>query len=91
MIKDIKKKAFRKKYIIIYGKHSCAYCQMALKLVKQSQKLTLKKFINVRSYDHLQTIKSKIITNKKIPDTIPIILIDNVYVGGYTQLKQKYN
>ena len=89
-LKRSKKPISQTHSITIYGRKSCPYCDNAVRLVKRNPKLKLKEFKTVRNSDHLQNVKTKIKTRKKIPDTIPIVLEDGKYIGGFSELEKKY-
>lgn len=97
--KPIKKKASTKtkrslsKNIIIIGRKTCPYCVHAEKLVRQHPKLTLKKYVSTENMDYemFQKLKKTIKTTKTIPNTIPIIIENGKYLGGFSELFQKYS
>lgn len=76
------------KDVIIYGKSSCPFCNKAKSLSKKSKKYTLKKYVEVKSFDHFLNIKKSLNTKKKIPNTVPIILINDKYIGGFTDFEK---
>ncbi len=69
----------------VYSKNNCTYCQKAKQLLQQSgeqyEVLTLG-----ADYDR-EWLIDHIHTNYNIiPRTMPVILCDGEYVGGYTDL-----
>lgn len=66
--------------ILIYTTKTCIYCNLAKKLLNE-KKLTFKE-INVE--DNLNLFKDLIKkTNHK---TVPQIFINDIFIGGYTEL-----
>ena len=76
--------------IVIFGNHDCPFCIKAKQLVKNHKKLKLKKFIPI-SISELKVIKNQIKTNKYIPNTVPLILDNGDYLGGFAELSKKYS
>ena len=77
--------------IIIFYKDKCPYCTMAIKLVKNNKCLYKKYMIN----DATEVIK-KLSEDKTIKinlqhRTVPIIIINGKFIGGYTELKKLLN
>lgn len=68
--------------ITIYGKQNCGFCTMAQNLLETS-KLEYQKFIIDENITRDEFVS-------KFPDvrTVPLILLDDVRIGGYQQLKE---
>lgn len=76
-------------FILIYGKNKCSYCNNAKKLAK-----SLKNKIDDFKYDYIDieklgmSIKELSKKLKKEISTVPQIIIDNKYIGGYEEFKK---
>jgi glutaredoxin len=81
-----------KDYIVVYGRHSCPYCQKTISLLKGKPK-TL--FIEIDNDDTLpidifakskllEILKSEIGTH----NTVPIVFNKGVFIGGASDVEQ---
>ena len=70
----------------IYGENWCKYCQGSKKLAKQFiPGFDIKKhYVTGKTKEYLKK-KYKV---KRLPNTIPLIFIDNQYIGGYNNFLQ---
>jgi glutaredoxin len=71
--------------IIIYSKENCSYCKKAKELLNSLG----------FSYNEINVLENPdwkdsnpILKNVK---TVPQIFIDDIYIGGYTELEKKFN
>lgn len=73
-----KKKSLR---IVVYGENWCPFCKkvktMAKKMTNDFQ------FISGKSGSELK----RILKLKSIPRTIPLVVVNNKYIGGYSNLQ----
>ena len=69
----------------IYYQSYCPYCQMALKLAREMN-LDYEAIDGGEFHDQLNEIKQK--TGHR---TIPIILLDDQLIGGYTEMAELAN
>ena len=88
----VRKKIIKKKSFTIIGRNSCPYCIDAINIIMNNPNLKLDKFIstNGMSKNQFMKLKQSIKTKKTIPNTIPIILENDKYIGGFQQLSKKY-
>ena len=72
---------------IVYSKDYCPYCDMAKRLLEEKN-VTYQE-ININHVDNPQEVLKEIseITSQK---TFPQIVLDNNYIGGYTDLRDHY-
>lgn len=70
--------------IEVIGKNNCTYCNQT-KVLLETKKINYK-YTNSSELPSDQVAQ---LINEKAPNarTFPIILIDNVYVGGFTEIK----
>jgi len=81
MVKVKKKPA---KLIIIYGEKWCVFSKIA-------KKLASKIAVKVKFVTGLTGLKlKKLLKLRAEPKTIPQIVVDGKYIGGYTGLHSKY-
>ena len=68
--------------ITLYGKQNCGFCTMAVQLLENNE-ITYEKFIIDENISRDEFVA-------KFPDvrTVPLILLDDVRLGGYQQLKE---
>ena len=76
-IKLKKTKKTKQDKIIIYGETWCPFCRNAKILAKKKTKQL--KFISGKSSLQLK----KLLKLKKVPKTIPLVVVDGKYIGGY--------
>lgn len=75
----------------IYGRESCPFCVKAKELAK-----TLKDMGYIEGYVYTDYIREAIPVAQlseiaKTPiKTVPVVLMDGVYIGGYTDLKARF-
>ena len=69
--------------IVIYSKDNCSFCDRARELLKSQ----VKEYIEYKLDKDFtrETIKAVFPTAK----TFPVIVINNDYIGGYTELAEK--
>ena len=80
--KVVSKKITKPKHkIIIYGENWCPFCRNAKILAK---KISYKyKFVSGKSGLTLQ----KLLKSRKIPATIPQVVVDGKHIGGFSNLE----
>ena len=76
-----KTKKIKQKKITVYGETWCPYCKNAKTLAKTITKDV--KFISGKSGIQLK----KLLKLKKIPKTIPLVVVDGKYIGGFSNLQ----
>ena len=77
-------KSKKQQTIIIYGEKWCPFCTNAKSIAK---KMTKKfKFISGKSSLELK----RILKLRKIPETIPQIVVDGKHIGGFTNLQKQF-
>ncbi len=69
------------KKVLIYTKDDCAYCVMAKKFLK-NRDIVYEEIHLGSDFSKIEEVKSK--TGWR---TMPVILIDNKVIGGYTDMK----
>ena len=79
----VKKKTEKRKQhkIVVYGESWCPYCKNAKILAKKLTKDF--KFISGKSGMQLK----KLLKLKNIPKTIPLVVVDGKYIGGFSNLQ----
>jgi len=91
-VKSKTKSLLKNQYkIVIYGAYWCPFCVQS----KEYSKNTLKSdpiFIEVND---LKAVERNLKLNKKIPksislNSIPVIFVNDKYIGGFDNLKNKY-
>lgn len=73
--------------VVIYSKNDCPYCVLAKELL--DSKHIYYKEINIPNDISAEEVKNAYkhhFVNEKV--TVPIILIDNNFIGGYNNLQQ---
>lgn len=68
--------------IVVYGREGCGYCTRATEWLT-SRNLPFKYVDVLKEYTMAQIVELK---NKYDTKTVPIIVIDDKYIGGYTEL-----
>lgn len=71
--------------VIIYSKKYCPYCVRAKEFFKQKG-IAFKEVDLTDDFESLEQLKNK--TNHL---TVPQIFIDDVFIGGYTDLIRKFD
>lgn len=71
--------------IEIYGRENCPWCTKA-RLYCEDKQLTYKYFTVGKDVTREWLLE-------KFPEvkTVPVVVIDNEWIGGYTQLTEKYD
>ena len=73
--------------ITIYGKSACPYCQMAKHLCETAQ--LEHEYIDIFSSEDAQK-KHAELAEKYKHRAVPLVLWDGEFVGGFTELQQRY-
>lgn len=68
--------------VIVYGKRDCNYCKLSVKFLEQ-RKISYKYIYIQENLTDFLNKKSKETDNTR---TIPLIFIDNNFIGGYMNL-----
>ena len=75
----------------IYGRPGCPYCEKAknlLGLLKEQGYFRDAEYIN---YEELGWGKEELSKVANYPiETVPVVLLNDVYIGGYTDLHNRY-
>lgn len=78
-------------HVKIYGRAGCPFCTKAKEL---SQELKDKGFIT--SFEYIDFVEQKIprldvekMIGREIK-TVPVVLINDIFIGGYTDLKARF-
>lgn len=83
MTPKTKSKQRKKQHKIeIYGENWCPFCRNAKILAKRITKKN--KFISGKSGLELK----KLLKLKNVPRTIPLVVVDGKYIGGFSNLKK---
>lgn len=73
---------------MVFTQNGCGYCEMAKELLKKHDIYYREVNINL-----IDGAKEELLTKCQrlgfTPKTVPQIWIDNEYIGGYTELKEK--
>lgn len=72
-------------HVVIWSKPNCPYCSRA-KNVLTAHNIPFNE--NVLDRDFTREILTELYPTAK---TFPVIVVDNFYIGGYTQLVEKLN
>lgn len=73
------------KGIEVYGIPNCVHCRNAENLLKEKEKSFGYTDITSLSQDDLVNLVSKIAPGAK---TAPIVIVEGVWIGGFTELKE---
>ena len=77
--------------VTIYGREKCSWCSKAKNLVDklfQSQTIDSYEYIDYQK-ENLSTDELSKIAGTQVK-TVPIILLDGNYIGGYTELEENF-
>lgn len=67
--------------VVVYGTPDCSYCDKAVELLEREQ--TPYTYYDVtKDLEALQTLKDRKLR------TVPQVWVDNIHIGGYTQLRE---
>ena len=78
-------KFWRVKMINIYGKVGCVFCIKAKELCKTKEVFYTYESLTKELKDQLEK------THSVILKTVPVVLIDGVYIGGFQELEEYFN
>jgi len=79
--KTIKNNKVKQHTIVVYGESWCPYCKNAKILAKKLTKDF--KFVSGKSGLQLK----KLLKLKTVPRTIPLVVVDGKYIGGFSNLQ----
>jgi ribonucleoside-diphosphate reductase subunit M1 len=75
------------KKINIYTKNNCEYCTLAKSLLQNHSNVTI---IELNDISERLELYEQLSTEENIVNTMPVILINDELIGGYTELWNKY-
>lgn len=77
--------------VIIYSKNNCIYCQKSKELFKKLNIPYNEILLNKDDDNDTYTLTVSELINKYNHKTFPFIIINETFIGGYTELENAYN
>jgi glutaredoxin len=75
--------------VLIYSKNNCSYCTKSKQLLN-SLNIDFKEIcLNPDDKDYYDAIVN-MLKNKYNHKTFPFIIVNNIFIGGYSELEQAY-
>lgn len=77
--------------LVIYGRPGCPYCEKAKKLASMLEEQGYFRDVQYINYQELGWTAEELskVANHPVR-TVPVVILNNVYIGGYTDLHDRY-